>query len=141
MSVLHSDDEFVPYDMSGDQELKSSKVPKYVRDCIEGESLHTARAVAERPVLRLSPEHGPALGQLGCGTCSYSGGSLAFCSGPRPWLPVLLWSRSGPRIDGGLSGFSTALTTSEDWEYWEAALRALEGLVFRSPAATREVSG
>lgn len=65
---LDSDDEFVPYDMSGDQELKSSKAPKYVRDCIE------------------------------------------------------------------------ALTTSEDWEYWEAALRALEGLVFRSPAATREVS-
>lgn len=65
---LDSDDEFVPYDMSGDQELKSSKAPKYVQDCIE------------------------------------------------------------------------ALTTSEDWEYWEAALRALEGLVFRSPAATREVS-
>ncbi|KAF6127651.1 telomere maintenance 2 [Phyllostomus discolor] len=67
-SELDSDDEFVPYDMSGDQELKSSKAPKYVRDCIE------------------------------------------------------------------------ALTTSEDWEYWEAALRALEGLVFRSRAATREVS-
>ncbi|XP_011375150.1 telomere length regulation protein TEL2 homolog isoform X4 [Pteropus vampyrus] len=63
-----SDDEFVPYDMSGDRELKSSKAPMYVRDCVE------------------------------------------------------------------------ALTTSEDWERWEAALRALEGLVFRNPAATREVS-
>lgn len=67
-SELDSDDEFVPYDMSGDQELKSGKVPMYVRDCVE------------------------------------------------------------------------ALTTSEDWERWEAALRALEGLVFRNPAATREVS-
>ncbi|XP_001915287.2 telomere length regulation protein TEL2 homolog [Equus przewalskii] len=67
-SELDSDDEFVPYDMSGDQELKSSKAPMYVRDCVE------------------------------------------------------------------------ALTTSENWERWEAALRALEGLVFRSPAATREVS-
>lgn len=34
----------------------------------------------------------------------------------------------------------SALTTSEDWECWEAALRALEGLVVRNPAATREVS-
>ncbi|XP_016063571.1 PREDICTED: telomere length regulation protein TEL2 homolog isoform X2 [Miniopterus natalensis] len=67
-SELDSDDEFVPYDMSGDQELKSGKVPMYIRDCLE------------------------------------------------------------------------ALTTSEDWERWEAALQALEGLVFRSPAATREVS-
>ncbi|KAK1344673.1 hypothetical protein QTO34_013371 [Cnephaeus nilssonii] len=67
-SELDSDDEFVPYDMSEDQELKSGKVPMYVRDCVE------------------------------------------------------------------------ALTTSEDWERWEAALRALEGLVFRNPAATREVS-
>lgn len=67
-SELDSDDEFVPYDMSGDRELKSSKAPMYIRDCVE------------------------------------------------------------------------ALTTSEDWERWEAALQALEGLVFRSPAATREVS-
>ncbi|XP_057603587.1 telomere length regulation protein TEL2 homolog isoform X4 [Hippopotamus amphibius kiboko] len=67
-SELDSDDEFVPYDMSGDGEWRSSKAPAYVRDCVE------------------------------------------------------------------------ALTTSEDWERWEAALRALEGLVFRSPAATREVS-
>lgn len=37
--------------------------------------------------------------------------------------------------------FYAALTTSEDWERWEAALRALEGLVFRNPAATREVTG
>nr|XP_055220880.1 telomere length regulation protein TEL2 homolog isoform X3 [Gorilla gorilla gorilla] len=67
-SDLDSDDEFVPYDMSGDRELKSSKAPAYVRDCVE------------------------------------------------------------------------ALTTSEDVERWEAALRALEGLVYRSPTATREVS-
>ncbi|XP_019504179.1 PREDICTED: telomere length regulation protein TEL2 homolog isoform X1 [Hipposideros armiger] len=67
-SELDSDDEFVPYDMSGDRELKNSKAPMYIRDCVE------------------------------------------------------------------------ALTTSEDWERWEAALQALEGLVFRSPAATREVS-
>nr|XP_054310644.1 telomere length regulation protein TEL2 homolog isoform X1 [Pongo pygmaeus]XP_054310645.1 telomere length regulation protein TEL2 homolog isoform X2 [Pongo pygmaeus]XP_054310646.1 telomere length regulation protein TEL2 homolog isoform X2 [Pongo pygmaeus]XP_054310647.1 telomere length regulation protein TEL2 homolog isoform X2 [Pongo pygmaeus] len=67
-SELDSDDEFVPYDMSGDRELQSSKAPAYVRDCME------------------------------------------------------------------------ALTTSEDVERWEAALRALEGLVYRSPAATREVS-
>lgn len=43
--------------------------------------------------------------------------------------------------DGGPCGFYAALTTSEDWERWEAALRALEGLVFRNPAATREVTG
>lgn len=55
MSVLHSDDEFVPYDMSGDQELKSSKAPKYVRDCIEGEPLHAAGTAAERPVVRPRP--------------------------------------------------------------------------------------
>ncbi|XP_045397052.1 telomere length regulation protein TEL2 homolog isoform X2 [Lemur catta] len=67
-SELDSDDEFVPYDMSGDRELKSGKAPAYVRDCVE------------------------------------------------------------------------ALTTSEDAERWEAALRALEGLVCRSPEATREVS-
>ncbi|KAI5762091.1 TELO2 [Gulo gulo luscus] len=67
-SDLDSDDELVPYDMSGDQELKSGKAPAYVRDCVE------------------------------------------------------------------------ALTSSEDWERWEAALRALEGLILRSPAAAREVS-
>ncbi|KAK2503441.1 hypothetical protein MC885_013262 [Smutsia gigantea] len=67
-SELDSDDEFVPYDMSGDRELRNSKAPMYVRDCVE------------------------------------------------------------------------ALTASEDGERWEAALRALEGLVFRSPMATREVS-
>ncbi|KAB1252083.1 Telomere length regulation protein TEL2-like protein [Camelus dromedarius] len=67
-SELDSDDEFVPYDMSGDTELRSSKAPVYVRDCVE------------------------------------------------------------------------ALTTSENWERWEATLRALEGLIFRSPAATQEVS-
>lgn len=36
MCFFHSDDEFVPYDMSGDRELKSSKAPMYVRDCVEG---------------------------------------------------------------------------------------------------------
>lgn len=67
-SELDSDDEFAPYDMSGDKELKSSKTPAYVRDCLE------------------------------------------------------------------------ALTACEDWERWEAALRALEGLILRSPAAAKEVS-
>ncbi|XP_049758876.1 telomere length regulation protein TEL2 homolog isoform X3 [Elephas maximus indicus] len=33
---LDSDDEFVPYDMSGDKELRSSKAPAYIRDCLEG---------------------------------------------------------------------------------------------------------
>ncbi|CAH6786629.1 telomere length regulation protein TEL2 homolog isoform X1 [Phodopus roborovskii] len=67
-SELDSDDEFIPYDMSGDKELKSSKEPLYIRDCVE------------------------------------------------------------------------ALATSEDMERWEAALKVLEGLVYRSPEATREVS-
>lgn len=67
-SELDSDDELVPYDMSGDKEQRNSKTPAYVRDCLE------------------------------------------------------------------------ALTASEDWERWEAALQALEGLVLKSPAATREVS-
>lgn len=67
-SELDSDDELVPYDMSGDQELQRGKAPQYIRDCLE------------------------------------------------------------------------ALSTSEDVERWEAALRALEGLVCRSPEATREVS-
>ena len=67
-SELDSDDEFIPYDMSGDRELKSSKEPLYIRDCVE------------------------------------------------------------------------ALTTSEDMERWEASLKGLEGLVYRSPTATREVS-
>ncbi|XP_034363378.1 telomere length regulation protein TEL2 homolog [Arvicanthis niloticus] len=67
-SELDSDDEFIPYDMSGDKELKSNKEPVYIRDCMQ------------------------------------------------------------------------ALTTSEDMDRWEAALKVLEGLVYRSPAATREVS-
>lgn len=33
-----SDDELVPYDMSGDGEQRSSKTPAYVRDCLEGAS-------------------------------------------------------------------------------------------------------
>ncbi|XP_006146437.1 telomere length regulation protein TEL2 homolog [Tupaia chinensis] len=67
-SDLDSDDELVPYDMSGDRELKSGKAPVYIRDCVE------------------------------------------------------------------------ALSSSEDGECWEAALRALEGLVCRSPVAAQEVS-
>lgn len=67
-SELDSDDEFIPYDMSGDKELKSRKEPLYIRDCVE------------------------------------------------------------------------ALTTSEDMECWEASLKVLEGLVYRSPEATQEVS-
>ncbi|KAM6155254.1 telomere length regulation protein TEL2 homolog [Rhynchocyon petersi] len=67
-SELDSDDEFVPYDMSGDTEMKSRKAPLYVRDCLE------------------------------------------------------------------------ALLASGDLERWEAALQALEGLIYRNPAATREVS-
>ncbi|XP_068965009.1 telomere length regulation protein TEL2 homolog isoform X2 [Petaurus breviceps papuanus] len=34
-SDLDSDDEFVPYDMSGDKELKNTKAPVYIRDCLE----------------------------------------------------------------------------------------------------------
>ncbi|KAM5227324.1 telomere length regulation protein TEL2 homolog [Ctenodactylus gundi] len=34
-SDLDSDDELIPYDMSGDTDLKSSKAPLYVRDCVE----------------------------------------------------------------------------------------------------------
>uniref|UniRef100_F6YDS3 Telomere length regulation protein TEL2 homolog n=1 Tax=Ornithorhynchus anatinus TaxID=9258 RepID=F6YDS3_ORNAN len=63
-----SDDEFVPYDMSEDKELKTTKVPVYIRDCLE------------------------------------------------------------------------VLTTSEDMERWEAALRVLESLIRRNRTTTREVS-
>lgn len=39
LSVLFlSDDELVPYDMSGTEEQRSSKTPAYVRDCLEGAS-------------------------------------------------------------------------------------------------------
>uniref|UniRef100_A0A7M4DWP0 Telomere length regulation protein TEL2 homolog n=1 Tax=Crocodylus porosus TaxID=8502 RepID=A0A7M4DWP0_CROPO len=31
----HSDDDFIPYDMSADKELKKTKAPLYIRDCIE----------------------------------------------------------------------------------------------------------
>ncbi|XP_043825741.1 telomere length regulation protein TEL2 homolog isoform X2 [Dromiciops gliroides] len=34
-SDLDSDDEFVPYDMSRDKELKNTKAPMYIRDCLE----------------------------------------------------------------------------------------------------------
>ncbi|XP_038619366.1 telomere length regulation protein TEL2 homolog isoform X2 [Tachyglossus aculeatus] len=67
-SELDSDDEFVPYDMSEDKELKTTKVPVYIRDCLE------------------------------------------------------------------------VLTTSEDMERWEAALRVLESLIRRNRTTTREVS-
>ncbi|XP_057343789.1 telomere length regulation protein TEL2 homolog isoform X3 [Manis pentadactyla] len=51
------------------------------------------------------------------------------------------WMAVFPRLRGRALALSwTALTMSEDGERWEAALRALEGLVFRSPVATREVS-
>lgn len=38
LCVLLSDDELVPYDMSGDKEQRNSKTPAYVRDCLEGAS-------------------------------------------------------------------------------------------------------
>ncbi|XP_056661635.1 telomere length regulation protein TEL2 homolog isoform X2 [Monodelphis domestica] len=34
-SDLDSDDEFVPYDMTRDKELKNTKAPVYIRDCLE----------------------------------------------------------------------------------------------------------
>ncbi|XP_059572180.1 telomere length regulation protein TEL2 homolog isoform X3 [Alligator mississippiensis] len=34
-SELDSDDDFIPYDMSADKELKKTKAPLYIRDCIE----------------------------------------------------------------------------------------------------------
>lgn len=75
-----------------------------------------------------------------------------------PWDPFMFWgftcllpsaqalasgSRRGQGQGQGMMEvcLGSALTASEDWERWEAALRALEGLVFRNPAATREVSG
>uniref|UniRef100_A0A8C3KJN5 Telomere length regulation protein TEL2 homolog n=1 Tax=Calidris pygmaea TaxID=425635 RepID=A0A8C3KJN5_9CHAR len=64
---LDSDDDFIPYDMSEDKELKT-KAPVYIRDCIE------------------------------------------------------------------------VLTGSEDVDKWEATVKALESLVRKNPAATREVS-
>ena len=98
MSVFFlSDDELVPYDMSGDGEQRGSKTPAYVRDCLEGAS-SASRVPRPRPACPPTPPH------------------------------------------SGRVGLSAALTASEDWERWEAALRALEGLVLKSPAATREVS-
>lgn len=132
MSALPSpsDDEFVPYDMSGDRELKSSKAPAYVRDCVEG-------------------GHGPLEGLAGLGMGLAH--SLVLPQGVtrKPWAQGGnraagshgLRIRVRAEADRGLSGFCAALTTSEDVERWEAALRALEGLVYRSPTATREVSG
>uniref|UniRef100_A0A665V591 Telomere length regulation protein TEL2 homolog n=1 Tax=Echeneis naucrates TaxID=173247 RepID=A0A665V591_ECHNA len=34
-SDLDSDDEFTPYDMSGDQEISQASPPRYLRDCLE----------------------------------------------------------------------------------------------------------
>ncbi|XP_077358573.1 telomere length regulation protein TEL2 homolog isoform X2 [Festucalex cinctus] len=34
-SDLDSDDEFTPYDMSGDQEINKASPPRYLRDCLE----------------------------------------------------------------------------------------------------------
>ncbi|XP_035195711.1 telomere length regulation protein TEL2 homolog [Oxyura jamaicensis] len=65
---LDSDDDLTPYDMSEDKELKKTKAPVYIRDCIE------------------------------------------------------------------------VLTGSEDMDKWEATVKALESLVRKNPAATREVS-
>ncbi|XP_015732735.1 telomere length regulation protein TEL2 homolog isoform X2 [Coturnix japonica] len=65
---LDSDDDLIPYDMSEDKELKKTKAPVYIRDCIE------------------------------------------------------------------------ALTGSEDLDKWEEAVKALESLVRKNPAAAREVS-
>uniref|UniRef100_A0A8C2U4M6 Telomere length regulation protein TEL2 homolog n=1 Tax=Coturnix japonica TaxID=93934 RepID=A0A8C2U4M6_COTJA len=62
------DDDLIPYDMSEDKELKKTKAPVYIRDCIE------------------------------------------------------------------------ALTGSEDLDKWEEAVKALESLVRKNPAAAREVS-
>uniref|UniRef100_A0A8B9BIL3 Telomere length regulation protein TEL2 homolog n=1 Tax=Anser brachyrhynchus TaxID=132585 RepID=A0A8B9BIL3_9AVES len=63
-----NDDDLTPYDMSEDKELKKTKAPVYIRDCIE------------------------------------------------------------------------VLTGSEDTDKWEATVKALESLVRKNPAATREVS-
>uniref|UniRef100_A0A803YK07 Telomere length regulation protein TEL2 homolog n=1 Tax=Meleagris gallopavo TaxID=9103 RepID=A0A803YK07_MELGA len=65
---VYSDDDLIPYDMSEDKELKKTKAPMYIRDCIE------------------------------------------------------------------------VLTGSEDLDKWEEAVKALESLVRRNPAAAREVS-
>lgn len=60
----------------------------------------------------------------------------------RPHFDTLGTLESGSMLglNQGLSGFCAALTTSEDVERWEGALTVLEGLVYRSPEATREVS-
>ncbi|NXE53981.1 TELO2 protein, partial [Casuarius casuarius] len=65
---LDSDDDLIPYDMSEDKELKTTKAPVYIRDCIE------------------------------------------------------------------------VLTGSDDVDKWDATIKALESLIRKNPAATREVS-
>ncbi|XP_062444666.1 telomere length regulation protein TEL2 homolog isoform X3 [Rhea pennata] len=65
---LDSDDDLIPYDMSEDKELKTTKAPVYIRDCIE------------------------------------------------------------------------VLTGSDDVDKWDTTIKALESLVRKNPAATREVS-
>lgn len=51
--------------MSGDQELKSGKVPMYVRDCVEGGPLRMAWAPAECPVAGTQPRAQPCPGMVG----------------------------------------------------------------------------
>lgn len=124
----YSDDEFIPYDMSGDKELKSSKEPLYIRDCLEGglcwgHCVYPTIACFER-CLGLAPPH-PVLERPAKSHFDTLG---------------TLESGSVLRLNQGLSGFCAALATSEDMERWEAALKVLEGMVYRSPEATREVS-
>ena len=56
-----SDDELVPYDMSGDGEQRGSKTPAYVRDCLEGAS---SASRVPRPLPSL-PTHPASLGPWG----------------------------------------------------------------------------
>lgn len=39
VSLLYSDDELTPYDMSGDQKINEASPPRYLRDCLEGTAL------------------------------------------------------------------------------------------------------
>lgn len=80
-----SDDEFVPYDMSGDTELKSGKAPVYVRDCVEGTRprptspplarAHRGRGPISLRVLR-SSDRVRGLGALGGGSAGPRGAGL-----------------------------------------------------------------
>uniref|UniRef100_A0A4W3HTK7 Telomere length regulation protein TEL2 homolog n=1 Tax=Callorhinchus milii TaxID=7868 RepID=A0A4W3HTK7_CALMI len=57
-SELDSDDELIPYDMSGDRELQKCKAPAYISGCVEGKS----PAMGRERGLRLNT--GPALVSL-----------------------------------------------------------------------------